>query len=173
MAGGPAWRHGRVFIEDHVPLPLAAAPAETALRRFFSGQSFYVASVDAMQRGFHAVSRVGPTGHITKEVHVHWLPTYRSGDSVVFPLRWEATGPSGQLFPTLDANLGLTPVDETSSLLSLTGSYRPPLGELGERIDRLVMGRAARATVRSLLAHIAANIRDYAPELRMTTVPAR
>jgi hypothetical protein len=169
-----AWLDGDMFVEDHVPVPVPAGPAELGLRRFLSGQSFYVASVDAMKRGFHALSRVGPTHHITKEVHVQWLTPYRSGETLVFPLRWEATGPSGRLFPTLDANLGLTPVDARSSLLSVTASYRPPFGEFGERIDRLVLRRAARATVRALLAHIATNIRDYqAAESRTTTVAAR
>jgi hypothetical protein len=74
---------------------------------------------------------------------------------VVLPLRWEASGAAGRLFPVLDANLVLTPSGESAATLALNGAYRPPLGSLGEVLDRAVLNRAAAATVRSLLARVA------------------
>jgi hypothetical protein len=47
------------------------------------------------------------------------------------PLRWEATGAAGGLFPALDADLILTAEGQDKTLIALTGCYRPPLGRLG------------------------------------------
>jgi hypothetical protein len=77
---------------------------------------------------------------------------------VVLPLRWEASGASGRLFPVLDANLVLTPGGEGAATLTLTGAYRPPPGSLGEVPDRALLNRAAAATVRSLVARVAASM---------------
>ncbi len=74
---------------------------------------------------------------------------------MVLPLRWEASGAAGRLFPVLDANLVLTPAGEDAATLALTGAYRPPLGSPGEVFDPALLNRAAAATVRSLLARLA------------------
>jgi hypothetical protein len=39
--------------------------------------------------------------------------------------------------------------------VTLTGSYRPPLGSLGEGLDRLLLRTVATATIRTLLTRIA------------------
>ena len=57
-------------------------------------------------------------------------------------------GPGSRLFPVLDADLTLTPAAEHAALLTLAGTYRPPLGSLGAGPDRLLLHRVAEATVR-------------------------
>ncbi len=45
-------------------------------------------------------------------------------------------------------------------MLTLAGSYRPPLGSLGEVLDRAILHRVAAATIRSFLAQVAAQLAD-------------
>ena len=73
-------------------------------------------------------------------------------------LRWEATGPGGGLFPVLDADLKLAPDGAGGTVLTMAGSYRPPLGPLGEALDRAILRRVAAATIRSFVTQVAAQI---------------
>jgi hypothetical protein len=75
-------------------------------------------------------------------------------DTAVLTLRWEASGAGAALFPVLDADITLTPAGDDATLLRLDGSYRPPLGAAGARLDRAVMNHVASATIRSLLRQI-------------------
>ena len=73
-------------------------------------------------------------------------------------IRWEATGPGGGLFPILDADIKLAPAGEHVTVLTVTGAYRPPLGALGEALDRMILHRVAAATIRGFAARVAARI---------------
>jgi hypothetical protein len=64
----------------------------------------------------------------------------------------------GGLFPVLDADLTLAPAREQGSVLSMAGVYRPPLGALGQALDRAVLRRVAVATIRRFVAQVAASI---------------
>ena len=46
-------------------------------------------------------------------------------------------------------------------MLTMAGSYRPPLGPLGEAVDRAVLRRVAAATIRSFVARVAAQITGH------------
>ena len=94
----------------------------------------------------------------SKLVRVQLLEPVPREDTVVLPLRWEATGAAGRLFPVLDANLVLTPSGEDRCKLVLTGAYRPPLGGVGAALDRTLLNRAAAATLRSLVSQVADSI---------------
>ena len=76
-------------------------------------------------------------------------------DSAWLPLRWEAAGPGGGLFPVLDADITLIPAGTHSATLTLTGAYRPPLGAVGAGLDRVIVHRIATATVRAFLHRVA------------------
>jgi hypothetical protein len=52
--------------------------------------------------------------------------------------------------------------------VALTGSYRPRLGTLGERLDRLALHTVATATIPTLLTRIAA-APECAPRLPSRT----
>ena len=111
--------------------------------------------------------RVGPLGSVpgmSKLVRVSLLDPVRHDDSVLVPLRWEATGLMGRLFPVLDANLMLGKDDEGRGVLRIAGVYRPPLGGLGQELDQIVLRRVASATIRSLLRRIAALLVDRPDE---------
>jgi hypothetical protein len=108
----------------------------------------------AYEGGLAAVLRVGPLGGkwgLSKLVRVCFLEPARRGATMTMPLRWEATGVAGELFPVLDADLILTRHGDGQTLLALTGSYRAPFGRAGAMLDQAIMHRLATATIRSLL----------------------
>lgn len=57
-------------------------------------------------------------------------------------LRWEPTDHT-MLFPLIEADLEVEPIDHERTMVSLLGRYQPPLGKLGEAIDRLIVHRMA------------------------------
>jgi hypothetical protein len=127
-------------------------------------------SETAYHRGSGMLIRVGPFGGVpglSKLVSARFLDPVCGSGSMTVSLRWEATGMGGDLFPVFDGDLHLTGEAETQSRLRLVGSYRPPLGRTGVKLDRAVMGRVADATVRSVVDAVASVI-AVPPEARST-----
>jgi hypothetical protein len=89
-----------------------------------------------------------------KTVTVHVGQPIARGEVTVVPLTWQATNAPG-LFPVLSADLEVAALGEDLTQLTLQGRYDPPLGAVGQRIDRLLMHRVAEASVRSFLGHLA------------------
>jgi hypothetical protein len=121
----------------------------------------------AYEGGLEGLAWVGPFGDapgLSKLVLVRVLDPVRRGTTMTAPVRWEATGAAGELFPVLDADLVLTPDGDDRSRLRLIGSYRPPFGRVGEALDRAIMGRIAGATIRSLLERLALVLADPVPQ---------
>lgn len=112
----------------------------------------------AYEGGSEMLLRVGPFGDLpglSKLVRVRVLAPVRHEAAETVSLRWEATGPAGELFPILDADLTLSADGEDRCQLVLLGSYRPPLGRAGAAVDRAILNRVATATLRSLLDKVA------------------
>jgi len=147
-----------VFTGDEVELALEFPAAVSRLALLLRGDWLDSVSQDAYAEGLTGQVRVGPLGGVpgvSKRVEVSLLEPVRHGDMVVMPLRWEATGLVGRLFPVLDANLILGRNEANRAVLRLTGVYRPPLASVGEELDQIVLHRVATATVKSLLMRIA------------------
>lgn len=130
-------------------------------------------SEDAYDSGLSGLIRVGPLGDVpgmSKLVRVYVRELRTRQDSAVLTFRWEATGPTGGLFPALDADITLTSAGQDTSLLTLNGAYRPPLAALGAGLDKMILGRVATPTVRSLLGRVADVI--SAPRHDLSVPPA-
>ena len=154
---------GVMFADQAVTLDLDFPAAKDEFLLLTHGNRLDGMSQDAYAEGLAGQIRVGPLGSvpgISKLVQVSLLDPVRRDDSVLVPMRWEATGPVGRLFPVLDANLMLGQDDQGRGVLRLSGVYRPPLGGLGEELDQIVLRRVASATIRSLLRRIAALLAD-------------
>jgi hypothetical protein len=82
----------------------------------------------------------------------------RAGQSTVAHFQWRPEGHLANICPALDGRLVLTPVGPTTSLLTIYGHYRPPLGAIGSTSDRLVMHRIADATLKDLTERLAVAI---------------
>jgi hypothetical protein len=98
--------------------------------------------------------RAGPG--IPELAGVRYRELAASGESAVLAVRWEATGPAGQVFPVLDADMTLAPAGELATRLSLAGVCRLPLAGLGTAHDRASSQRPATAAIQSLLSRLAA-----------------
>ena len=146
-----------MFIGDEVLLDVSFDAARERLARLGESGVLIRASQDAYSHEGAHVARVGVAG-LSKLVRVQVRELARTDTSTGLAIRWEATGPGGRLFPVLDADVRLAPAGERVSLLTIAGSYRPPLGPLGEALDRAVLHRVAAATIRSFLAQVAAQI---------------
>lgn len=156
-----------MFADQAVTLDLDFPAARDQFLLLMRGNRLDGMSRDAYADGLAGQIRVGPVGGLpgmSKLVQVSLLDPVRRDDSVLVPMRWEATGVMGRLFPVLDANLMLVEDDGGRGVLRIAGVYRPPLGGLGEELDQIVLRRVASATIRSLLRRIAALLADRAEE---------
>ncbi|MDQ1695609.1 MAG: hypothetical protein QOJ03_962 [Frankiaceae bacterium] len=148
-----------MFLEAHLTLPLPADEAQCAVEQALSGHALHHHAQRAMDEGLDILLDVRPARlphGLSKTVVARTLPARRVGTTAVIPLRWEATGPASHFYPSLDANIGITPSDPLTSVLSIVGSYAPPLGGLGAGLDRLALSRVAQATVEAFLHQLAA-----------------
>ncbi len=156
-----------MFASHEMTLALAFPVARARLSALTGEGWLGRRSAEAYADGLAGLTRVGPFGAVvgaSKLVRVSLLDPVPRDDQVVVPLRWEATGPAGRLFPVLDANLVLTPgPDADHCVLALMGAYRPPLGAAGAALDRVLLSRAATATIRSLLTSIGESLRPPGP----------
>ena len=150
-----------MFASHEVVLGMSFAQSRARLAVLGRGGWLSGPSERAYAEGLDALTGTGPSGAVlgaSRLVRVQLLELLPRADSLVLPLRWEATGAAGRLFPVLDADLTLSPGGEERSTLTLTGAYRPPLGRADVALDRVLLGRAAAATVRSLLTQVAASL---------------
>ena len=154
-----------MFVESHVTLPLSLEDAEAGVIHALHEPRQPHRRVETVGAG-HLMA-VGPSllpQRLAKLVRTKVGKPRQVGRTTVLPLRWEAVGPVASLFPVLDARLGLTPVDDVTTVLSLVGTYRPPMGRFGVGVDRAVMSRAATATIDAFLEELAASVqRDVVP----------
>ena len=111
---------------------------------------------DANHHGDLLLAEVGfgEAIRVKREVVVELGPPIHSTSKVSFPLRWQASDHPG-LFPALDADLEVVPIDPHRSQLVMSARYAPPLGALGRAIDRAVLSRVAEATLKDFLDRVA------------------
>jgi hypothetical protein len=150
-----------MFASHEVMLSMSFAQSRARLAVLGRGGWLSGPSERAYAEGLDRLTAAGPYGAVlgtSRLVRVQLLEPVPREDSLVLPLRWEATGAAGRLFPVLDADLTLSPGGEEHSTLTLTGAYRPPLGPADAAPDRVLLGRAAATTVRSLLTQVAASL---------------
>ena len=151
----------RVFVGDEVSLDVSLAAAGARLASLVRSGLLGRASAQAYGDGITGLGPADPLGPVpglSRLVRVHVQNLEVSGDSARFALRWEVTGPGGELFPALDADITLTPAGEHATTLTLIGAYRPHPGTAGAALDRAIMHRTATATIRAFLYRIAESI---------------
>jgi len=146
-----------MFVGDEVLLGVSFAAACERLTQLTESGVLIPTSEDSYNRETGTLARVGAIG-LSKLVRVQVRELAQTEESAGIALRWEAADPGGGLFPVLDADVRLTPVGERVTLLSMAGSYRPPLGSLGQALDRAILHRVADATIRRFVAQVAAGI---------------
>jgi hypothetical protein len=165
----PVLWNAKMFVGDEVLLEVSFAVAREGLTQLAESGALIGASHDAYgHEGAHV--RVGVAG-LSKLVRVQVRELAQTDTSAGLAIRWEATGPGGRLFPVLDADIRLAPAGERVALLTIAGSYRPPLGSFGEALDRAILHRIATATISSFLAQVAAQIGGHPGGAAEATAP--
>jgi hypothetical protein len=152
-------RDRAVLVADFVHLDLEAD--EVGRRLVDDGGSWLAEVATRLVPDEDEPFRVGPGGGLAKAVRVTTGEPRLHGDTVVVPVRWEATGPTG-LFPRLDADLELSTLGPARCRLGLNGRYVVPFGSLGKAADRLMLHRVAEGTFRRFLTGLASRL--TAPE---------
>lgn len=148
-------RRNPIFIEDFIDVDRPFS----ALQERFSGDGKWLAplATEATREGESLRMRIGPVwaAHVvTHEVHVTLWPPRERDSSLVRSLTWVPSGWQS-LFPLLDGDIELAPIDSMWCRLSLAVAYTPPLGGFGARVDRALFHRVAESTVRSFLTQAA------------------
>jgi hypothetical protein len=161
-----------MFVGDEVGLDVSFAVARARLATLARGSWLSSASADAYELGASGLSRVGALG-LSREVRVQARELTEREGSAGVAIRWEVTGPGGGLFPVLDADIIVHPAGDETALLTLAGAYRPPLGAVGEALDRAIFHRVAAVTIRNFLSRVAADItgQPATAEAGTSTVP--
>jgi hypothetical protein len=110
--------------------------------------------------------------HVGKSVVVDLANAYEREDQLVVPMHWWAPGAT-RLFPHLDCDLEFAPLGSMSTQITLMGSYDPPLGFVGERVDVMLLHRVVEASIRSFLTRLARSLERQAPVVAVSSpVPA-
>ena len=124
-------------VRTDVVVPCRADRARTRLDAVLGGSD-----------GHRATICVGPRRRRwpTKRVRAELTDIRDAGRTSVSDLRWAATGRMHRFFPTLDAGVAVTAIDDTSCLLTIAGGYQPPLGRFGRFADRTLLHRLAEST---------------------------
>jgi len=172
-----------MFASQEVIVQLPREVVSARLVHLMNQGALRSVSESAYEGGCEGLVRVGPFGDLSglsKLVRVRVLAPVRHEAVETVSLRWEATGPAGELFPVLDADLTLTADGDDRSRLAVVGSYRPPLGRAGAAVDRAIMNRVATATLRAVLDELASlliaspaypDVGREIPRWRPTTAP--
>jgi hypothetical protein len=157
LADSRACFTARMFAGDKVVLDISFDVAWARLTELTGSDLLQSAAADAYGTGITGLARVGALG-VTKVVRVQVLELAEADGCAGLAIRWQATGLGGGLFPALDADITLLRAGEQTTLLLLSGVYRPPLGSLGAALDRAALHRVAAATIRDFLGRLASHI---------------
>jgi hypothetical protein len=159
-----------VFLRDEILVAASFEATRSRLARLAEGSELLRTSQVAYDHGIELTTRVGAAG-VSKLVQIQVAPLAGSvGPGLA--IRWQATGPGRSQFPVLDADIRLSRADDQVTLLALTGTYRPPLGPIGEALDQALLRRVAAASVRHFLSQLGAAISERPdPAQRAVTSP--
>ena len=86
---------------------------------------------------------------LTKEVRLRWSVPIVDEQRWMVSLGWSATG-TAAIFPRMEADLSAVR-DGDHTLIRFRGNYEPPLGPVGEALDRAAFHRIAEGTVESFI----------------------
>jgi len=112
-------------------------------------------AASANHRGDRLLAEVGfgDDVRIARTVAITVGTPTRMPTKTTIPLGWSASGPAG-MFPALDADLEIAPLEDGRCQLAISARYEPPLGAVGRAIDRAVLARVAEATLKDFLDRV-------------------
>ena len=78
-------------------------------------------------------------------------------------LEWSAKHRAA-MFPTMRATLSIYALSPTETQLDLLGTYDPPLGIVGDAIDKVILHRIAQASAHHFVRDVSVYLRDELPQ---------
>lgn len=78
-------------------------------------------------------------------------------ERLMLPVSWKAAG-GPPIFPSMEGTLHVEPEGAEATRLTLNARYDPPLGRLGQLVDRVLMHRIAEITMADFTARLAAEL---------------
>lgn len=147
-----------MFIYYYGHVPGGAAEVETALLDLIRDRP-ELADI-AYRQSEELKARVSPGAlGLAKAVRLELgEPIHGPGDTRI-PLSWVATG-ARRLFPRLDGEIVVSDIGSDLTQIVFRGSYEPPLGPVGETLDRVLLHRIAEATVKRFVDAVIAAVSD-------------
>jgi hypothetical protein len=141
-----------MFVRYYVELALPFEEVEKSL--MLSARDWVPGLVEGAEaHGEVLLAEVGfgpPGKRIDKQVQIELGEPFRLASKSILPMTWRATGVHA-LFPSLEADFEVAPLGANQTQLSVSARYDPPLGPVGEVIDRAVLHRIAEATIKDFL----------------------
>ena len=140
-----------MFARYYVELPLDPERVVNALT-YEPGAWIPGLASDAHQEGDRLLAEVGFGGEVrvARQVAIEVGRPIRVTAKTIVPIRWDPVGGAG-LFPALDADLEIAPLEGGRTQLAISARYVPPLGPFGRVVDRAVLHRVAEATLKDFL----------------------
>lgn len=140
------------------------APAGAIRTRLVEGAHGWIdrLATNAAAKGDALRLRLGPRGThgpVAKEITVEVGRAVPRGGATLVPLTWHATG-APLLFPVFTGDIEIAAIGGDETELSIFGHYDPPLGAVGEMLDRGGLHRIAEASVRVFLLELARILDD-------------
>ncbi|HVC43028.1 MAG TPA: hypothetical protein VND54_13705 [Candidatus Saccharimonadales bacterium] len=130
---------------------------EIRTRVLANPRALLAASAGAAHReGEQTLVRLTPSSkhpRFGKTVAVDLGVPHERDDQLVVSMHWWAQGAT-RLYPHLDADLAFAPFGAGCTQITLMGSYDPPLGAVGRRVDVMLLHRVAEASIRSFLTRV-------------------
>lgn len=80
-------------------------------------------------------------------------------DRIMLPVNWSAVG-GPPLFPRMEGTFHVDPYGSESTRLTLNARYDPPVGALGDLVDRALMHRLAQATMDDFMVRVTAAVTE-------------
>jgi hypothetical protein len=145
-----------MFVGDEVLLDVSFTVARARLANLTRGGWLLGASEDCYGLGVADLPGAAAPA-LSRLVRVRARELTQRDNSAGLAVRWEVTGPDGELSPVLDADITLLPAGSHATWLTLAGAYRP-LDASGAAIARADVHRIAAATIRSFLSRLAAGV---------------
>lgn len=147
---------GNAFVGDQVVLDVGFDAARRRLRRLAADGVLLGAAEYAYGAAITGVAEeAGPAAALSRLAGVEPGDMVETPDRARLPLRWEAIGPDGGLFPVLDADLTVSPAGDQTTVLALAGVYRQPRQPAPAGLDPATVFCAAAVAIRSFLARLA------------------
>jgi hypothetical protein len=117
----------------------------------------------AYRNGEALMTRLSGPGLVAKKVVLELGDPIRAADRTSVPLSWWATGTPG-LFPTMEADLVAAAMGPDLTQLTFQGTYKPPLGIVGQALDSALLHRFAESSVKDFVDRIIADLEHARPE---------